>query len=90
MTQLNFDLKAALQGAEVRTRDGRKVTDVQVKIAEAPFSAQNVDEYAGEEYIKGITAVIHNEHFKDTYEFYHSGGSHIYGLETEADLTTDF
>lgn len=89
MAKLNFDLRAALQGAEVRTRDGRKVTDVRVVNTTAPYSPSNVDEYSGQQYVQGIRATIHNEHFKDEYAFYHSGESHLYGIETDADLTTE-
>lgn len=90
MGKLKFDLKSALNGAEVRTRDGRKVTEIRVVDITAPYSASNVDEYAGEEYKQGLLADIENKNGKSTYPFYHSGESHKYGLETDADLTTEF
>lgn len=90
MSKLNFDLNAALNGASVQTRDGRTVTDIKIVTHDAPHSAESVDELNGGEYIMGIEAKIHNKHFSDTYPFYHSGGSHKYGIETGADLTTDF
>jgi len=85
---LEFDLELALQGNPVKTRDGRKVSDVKVIIEKAAYSASQIDEYNDEEYIQGLTAVIHNPTGQHTHSFYHSGGSHRYGLTTEADLTT--
>ena len=84
-----FDLEKALSGAPVQTKDGRKVTDIKVVLASAPRDSSYVDEYEGEEYIQGLTGVIHNTSGLDTYPFYHSGVAHKYGLATEADLTTD-
>lgn len=81
-----FDLNLALNGASVTTKDGRKVTDIKVVNENAPFSAEDVDEFKGEEYIQGLTGVIHNLTGLHTYEFYHNGGAHLYGGNTQADL----
>ncbi len=86
--KLVFDLEAALNGSEVRTRDGRKVTDVKIFDDGAPKSADEVDEYNDEVYFKGMSVVIHNVGGLHRHEYYHDGGSHLYGLATDADLTT--
>lgn len=81
-----FDLALALAGSPVTTKDGRTVTNIQIVNPDAPRSAQSVDELRGEQYVQGLTAVIHNLSGQHTYPFYHDGGSHLYGGKTEADL----
>tara|TARA_Y100000310_G_scaffold227068_1_gene229253 strand:+ start:62 stop:406 length:345 start_codon:yes stop_codon:yes gene_type:complete len=82
----DFDLESALKGAIVITKDGRKVTDIKIVDANAPFSADCVDEYSTEEYRQGVSAVIHNATGQHEYPFYHNGGAHIYGGDNPADL----
>lgn len=85
-----FDLKQALFGAEVRTRDGRHVTNVKVIDSMSPFSIRDaVDD--DENYKQGLEATIHNVNgsgniSEDVFNFYHDGGAHIYGGENGADL----
>ncbi|MGD1524271.1 hypothetical protein [Vibrio owensii] len=81
-----FNLQLALAGHAVETRDGRKVSGVKETNKDAPYSAESVDEFNGEQYAQGVSAVIHNKCGKSTYPFYHDGGAHLYGGRTEADL----
>jgi len=81
-----FNLKDALNGAAVKTKDGRIVTDIKLTDSDAPRCFCAVDEYEGEVHHRGVSAVIHNKGGKDTFPFYHSGVAHKYGLATGADL----
>jgi hypothetical protein len=76
-----FNLEAALYGYEVRTRDGRKVTNVRIA------SKDNKSMYDHEpKPIQGIRATLHNSVKAEEYSFYHDGGAHLYLGETGADL----
>jgi hypothetical protein len=79
----SFDLKKALAGHSVFTRDGRKVTNIRVVNQDAPKSVREVH---NEKYIQGIEGTIHNLSGPSVYPFYHDGGSHKYGGSTLSDL----
>lgn len=86
-----FNLNAALEGAPVCTRDGRRVTNILVTDPTAPTSAHDASllelkKPYTDPYRQGIQARIHNLSFSDEYSFYHDGGSHRFGLETCSDL----
>ena len=76
-----FDLQSALNGAKVRTRDGRTVTNVKVICDDVIF-----DDGVQSEYTQGLTAEIHNACGVCTYPFYHNGGAHKYLGQNDADL----
>ncbi|ELP5902508.1 hypothetical protein QTV49_004548 [Vibrio vulnificus] len=80
-----FNLELALSGATVVTRDGRLVTDIKIINESAPKSAKEANDN-DLEYEQGIEVTIHNSNFSDRYSYYHNGGSHKYGLDTDADL----
>ena len=80
-----FDLDLALSGSPVVTRDGRSVTDIRIINESAPKSAKEANDN-DLEYEKRIEVTIHNPDFSGRYSYYHNGGYHKYGLETEADL----
>ena len=76
-----FDLEAALAGAEVQTRDGRKVTGIRV------VSEDSKTMYAHEpEPVQGLRATIHNKQGPCEHHFYLDGGAAKYLGETLADL----
>lgn len=81
-----FNLKNALQGEPVVTRDGRTISNIRIVDNTAPKSANDVDEHNGEKYEQGLKADIHNTHHTSSYSFYHDGGSHLYGGENASDL----
>lgn len=85
-----FNLELALKGHPVSTKDGRKVTDFKIIDDDAPKSAKDVREYVDnanhKKYYQGITAVLHNNNNTGVFPFYHDGGSHLYGSETQCDL----
>lgn len=90
----DFNLKEALGGAPVSTKDGRKVSNIRVVNEFAPKSSrESVDlEYESDSnaYQQGILLTIHNDDGKSDFPYYHSGESHRYGLPTDADLQMVF
>jgi len=80
-----FDLKMALQGYEVQTKDGRKVTNV---VEENPMAYPNAEAAASDDinYEQGLTAIVHNVGGEHKHVFYHDGKAHKYGLKTGSDL----
>jgi len=76
-----FNLEDALNGAEVQTRDGRKVTGIKV------VSDDCKSMYAHEpKPIQGLMASIHNDLGIMEFPFYKDGGAHLYLGENSADL----
>ena len=70
-----FNLKYALNGSPVQTRDGRKVSKVRVVCANIKAKYQ-----------QGLMAEIHNKCGLCDYTFYSDGGSHAHFVESGADL----
>ena len=85
-----FNLKEALEGAEVVTRDGRTITNVKdmniSRIHSAEHAAALEMPNGPDTYIQGILATIHNTGGLHEYPFYYDGGAHKYGGENGADL----
>ena len=76
-----FNLTAALNGADVITRDGRKVTNIKVIGKDIVF-----DNGVKSNYQQALIGDIRNDCGACTYPFYSDGVAHKYLLETGADL----
>lgn len=76
-----FNLKDAIVGKAICTRDGRTVTNVKVVCDDLIE-----DDGISSTYRQGLTADVHNTDCVGTYPFYHDGLASKYLGECGADL----
>lgn len=81
-----FNLKAALSGTAVVTKDGRHVTGIRVIHSNPKTINDILDTTDSSLFNQGVVATIHNEKFSDEYPFWHDGTASKYGGQCEADL----
>lgn len=86
----DFNLKQALKGTPVTTKDGRNVSNIRVINDSTPKSSREAADldYKSDKnaYQQGIIVTLHNDNGESDFPYYHSGEAHRYGLATDADL----